>query len=190
MNSNTFYAVATDLTFIAIPANSPDSYTTTMPDGTEEIDACIDGKIYRAISPNYFAWLHSKIINARARYGRKQLPAKQWELLKSRYNAMLDVAEEVLGADVLKLAIDNITSEQIASYMPPTAQKGEQKNAANSNQKSSPHTLDELYNMTPGTLSNADYHVMWIMMGNGTWLPPLDANLKDPFAVEQQGLFG
>ncbi|HEY3379418.1 MAG TPA: hypothetical protein VGL77_18220 [Armatimonadota bacterium] len=160
----------------------------TLQNGIQEEDTIIAGKLYRRLSPTYFAWLRHKMADARARYGRKQLPASRWEVMRERFNAVQDLAVEQLGESALMQAIESMTDDILASYQPPTVQRQAGDIASCSVDQSVSRqayrrpTADEIYAKPAGQTVAADYHVIWTMMDTGTWNPPLP-EIADLFVV-------
>lgn len=183
--------VATDLNVTTYPDNVL-PIVVTLPDGTKEHDATINGRAYRQLTPTYFAWLRSKMLDARARYGRRQLPEARWNVLRERFNDLQDLAVSLYGEEALTATIDACTPEWIAAYVPPTAQMersgavGAIAGQSSGTGKSSvlPPTAESLYAKDIDAITPDDRRAIFGMMERGTWNPPHPL-IDDPYAPEQ-----
>jgi hypothetical protein len=55
---------------------------------TSTSDVEYNGKIYRRLDPEYFAWLRSRMFAAQSAFKAGKLPETTWESLKSRFNPL------------------------------------------------------------------------------------------------------
>ncbi len=86
-------------------------------------DVMHDGKVYRRLSPDYFAWLRSRMQAAQIAFRNKQLSPAKWNALRQRFNYVQEQAITLFGKPALKMACQNLT---IREYKPPKLQKTEQ----------------------------------------------------------------
>lgn len=70
-------------------------------------EACIEAKVYRMLSPEYFAWLRSRVVNAKKLLDKKRIKAETFEELKQRFAEIAKWAEARFGKDELKAAMAN-----------------------------------------------------------------------------------
>ena len=82
--------VATDLSVL----QAPDQADPTL-------DLVADGKVYRALTPDYYLWLRHKMELAKARYSHGRLSEPAFEALRTRFNTVHDQALAVLGMERL-----------------------------------------------------------------------------------------
>lgn len=52
----------------------------------------IDGTLCRRLSPEYFAWLRSRMVTAQAAHKAGKLPEDAWNTLRQRFNALQELA--------------------------------------------------------------------------------------------------
>ena len=97
--------VATDL----------ESWETSRPEPDQD-DIC-ERCGYRRLDPPYFAWLRSMMVRARQARERAQLPDDEYELLRTRFNAMHKWALARFGEGALRAAVTEGVSGE---YRPPT----------------------------------------------------------------------
>jgi hypothetical protein len=95
---------ATDLSPVELPGISSDE------------DVILEGKAYRRLTPAYYAWLRRQMETARERYQRGLLPETHYEPLKTRFNAMHDMAVTTFGDAALLAAC---TATTLMTYEPP-----------------------------------------------------------------------
>ena len=55
-------------------------------------DRKIDGTLCRRLSPEYFAWLRSRMLTAQAAHKAGKLPEDAWNTLRKRFNALQALA--------------------------------------------------------------------------------------------------
>lgn len=72
---------------------------------------------YRRLDPPYYAWLRSMMVRARQAHARAQLPDAEYELLRTRFNAIHAWALARLGEDTLRAVVAEGVSGE---YRPPT----------------------------------------------------------------------
>ena len=70
-----------------------------LPSGAD--DVIIEGKCYRRLSPDYYAWLRSQMERARHQHDAGIIPAAHYETLRQRFNAMHDRAVALFGEETL-----------------------------------------------------------------------------------------
>jgi len=87
--------IATDLTELDWPI---------MPTSLQDIG--IEGKSYRPLNPEYFAWLRHRMQKARDHTARGKMPAATFDALRSRFNALLDRAIDLFGESALEDAFE------------------------------------------------------------------------------------
>jgi len=59
---------------------------------TNETDIEREGKDFRRLSPEYFAWLRSRTVTARAAHKAGKLHNETWNTLRQRFNALQELA--------------------------------------------------------------------------------------------------
>ena len=72
---------------------------------------------YRRLDPPYYAWLRSMMVRARQAHQRAQLPDAEYELLRTRFNAIHVWALARFGEEALRAAV---TQGVPSGYRPPT----------------------------------------------------------------------
>jgi len=87
-----------------------------LPDMASDEDIILQGKAFRRLTPAFYAWLRRQMETARERHERGLLPEAHYEPLKTRFNAMHDVALAIFGEATL-LAYCRDTA--IVTYEPP-----------------------------------------------------------------------
>jgi hypothetical protein len=90
--------------------------------GGKASDIVHGGKIYRRLSPDYFAWLRSRMQTAQAAFRNKQLLPAKWNALRQRFNFIQEQAIALFGKRALKMACENL---DVSQYMPPKIQRTE-----------------------------------------------------------------
>jgi len=83
----------------------------------EDDDLTQDGKCYRRLSPEYYAWLRAQMEVARERHARGLLPDVHYQALRDRFNAMHDAAISCFGEAALLQAIEH---GNVTAYTPPS----------------------------------------------------------------------
>ena len=71
---------------------------------------------FRRLDPGYYAWLRSRMALAQKRYERGRLPTRQYEDLRSRFNAVHFWAVECFGEQALLEAMNSLDPTR---YAPP-----------------------------------------------------------------------
>lgn len=79
-------------------------------------DIVHEGKVYRELVPQYFAWLHIRMRIAQTAHREKRLPDAQWDVLRERFNPIQEKAIDMFGKDVLKKACADFDPNR---YLPP-----------------------------------------------------------------------
>ncbi len=64
-------------------------------------DVVIEGKCYRRLSPDYYAWLRTQMERARHQHDAGILPDTHYDTLRQRFNAMHDRAVTLFGEEML-----------------------------------------------------------------------------------------
>jgi len=64
-----------------------------------------EGKIYRRLDPQYFAWLRSKMVAAGNAHKAGKLSDNRWNILRELFNRIQKLAIEEFGEDALQEAI-------------------------------------------------------------------------------------
>ncbi|QBG46045.1 hypothetical protein EGM51_00940 [Verrucomicrobia bacterium S94] len=82
----------------------------------QEQDVNHDGQTYRQLTPDYFAWLRSRMQTAQSAHRNKRISDKNWNILRERFNPIQHHAIEMFGQDALKTACENFNSNR---YQPP-----------------------------------------------------------------------
>ena len=59
-------------------------------------DIIIERKAYRRLTPDYFAWLRSRMVSAQAAHKAEKLSDSAWETLRERFNSLQEMAIEGL----------------------------------------------------------------------------------------------
>jgi len=79
-------------------------------------DAICEPCGFRRLDPEYYAWLRSRMVVAQKRYQAGRLPARQYEELRTRFNAVHAWAVERFGEPVLLEALRSLNPRD---YQPP-----------------------------------------------------------------------
>ena len=82
----------------------------------QEQDVKHEGQIYRQLTPDYFAWLRSRMQTAQSAHRNKRLSDRKWNLLRERFNPIQQHAIELFGQDALKTACEDCSLNR---YQPP-----------------------------------------------------------------------
>jgi hypothetical protein len=85
-------------------------------------DITIDVKVYRQLTPDYFAWLRARMVSAQAAHKTGKLSNPAWETLRERFNSLQEMAIEEFGKEPLQQALREFNPK---SYTPPLAPKAE-----------------------------------------------------------------
>ena len=85
---------------------------------TEE-DLLLEGKAYRRLTPDYYAWLRSRMQHAQHKHKQGLLPATVYDKLRERFNIMQDDAITHYGEASLLEMLETLDIQQ---YAPPSAQ--------------------------------------------------------------------
>jgi len=92
-------------------------------DATEQItgeqDLVLQGKAYRRLTPEYYAWLRSRMTHAQEKHRRGLLPEAVYDQLRERFNVMQDDAIRLYGEATLLAMLESL---DIQGYEPPSAQ--------------------------------------------------------------------
>jgi hypothetical protein len=79
-------------------------------------DREIDGTLCRRLSPEYFAWLRSRMVTAQAAHKAGKLPEDAWNTLRQRFNALQELAIREFGKESLQEVLQSFSSK---NYQPP-----------------------------------------------------------------------
>ena len=79
-------------------------------------DLFSDGRFFRALDPDYYAWLRRKMELARTAYTHGRLPEPTFEALRARFNAVHARALDLFGESALLHAVRQLDPK---SYPPP-----------------------------------------------------------------------
>ena len=71
----------------------------------DQTDIASNGRIYRQIDPEYFAWLRCRMEKARSCWERGKVSADAFDALRDRFNAIQDLAIAIFGESTLLEAI-------------------------------------------------------------------------------------
>jgi len=82
-------------------------------------DLVIDGKAYRRLTPDYYAWLRSRMSHAQQKHRRGLLPEAVYAQLRDRFNAMQDEAIRLFSETTLLAAVESL---DLQGYEPPSLQ--------------------------------------------------------------------
>lgn len=63
------------------------------------------GRTTYRLTPQHFAWLHSRMSNAQAAHKSGQLDAERWEEMRRRFNRLQERAVTIFGKDTLQQAL-------------------------------------------------------------------------------------
>jgi hypothetical protein len=100
---------------------------------TGEIDIEQNGKVFRLLSPKYFAWLRSRMVTAQAAHKAGKLPEDAWNTLRQRFNALQELAIREFGKESLQEVLQSFSTK---NYRPPQNQPTVQIKTAESHEKS------------------------------------------------------
>ena len=100
---------------------------------TNETDIERDGKMFRRLSPEYFAWLRFRMVTAQAAHKVGKLPDDAWNTLRQRFNALQEMAIREFGKESLQEALQSFSPK---NYRPPQNQPAVQLKPAESHDKS------------------------------------------------------
>jgi hypothetical protein len=75
-----------------------------MPTSLQDIE--IERKVYRPLTPEYFAWLRHQMQKARNQTARGKMLAANFDALRTRFNALLDRAIDLFGESALEDAFE------------------------------------------------------------------------------------
>lgn len=90
-------------------------------------DAICEPCGFRRLDPEYYAWLRSRMVVAQKRYQAGRIPARQYEELRARFNAVHAWAVERFGEPVLLEAVRTLDPR---GYRPPTVQDAEEADSS------------------------------------------------------------
>jgi hypothetical protein len=79
-------------------------------------DREIDGTLCRRLSPEYFAWLRSRMVTAQAAHKAGKLPEDAWNTLRQRFNALQELAIREFGKESLQEVLQSFSPK---NYRPP-----------------------------------------------------------------------
>lgn len=78
-------------------------------------DVTFQGKIYRPLDPSYYAWLRSKMVQAKAACDRGKLSATAFDALRTRFNALHDQALALFGESALLDSVERLDPKAYAA---------------------------------------------------------------------------
>jgi len=90
-------------------------------------DAICEPCGFRRLNPEYCAWLRSRMVLAQKRYQAGRIPARQYEELRARFNAVHTWAVARFGEPVLLEAVRTLDPQ---AYRPPTVQDAEEADSS------------------------------------------------------------
>ena len=92
---------------------------------TSASDVEYNGKIYRRLEPEYFAWLRSRMLAAQSAFKAGKLPELTWESLKSRFNPLQEYAVQKFGKESLQQASRQLSPQnyQAPRHIPAKPEK-------------------------------------------------------------------
>jgi len=90
-------------------------------------DREIDGTLCRRLSPEYFAWLRSRMVTAQAAHKAGKLPDDAWNTLRQRFNALQELAIREFGKESLQEVLQFFSPK---NYRPPALRSEPQGNQA------------------------------------------------------------
>lgn len=90
-------------------------------------DITIDGKTYRKLAPEYFAWLRTRMVSAQVAHQAGRLSDPAWQTMRERFNSLQEMAIEKFGKENLQQALREFNPK---SYKPPLALKVEPEQSA------------------------------------------------------------
>lgn len=106
-------------------ATSLETWETCTPEPDQ--DAICEPCGFRRLDPEYYAWLRSRMVLAQKRYQAGRLPARQYDELRARFNAVHVWAVERFGEPVLLEAVRSIDPR---AYRPPTVKDAEEADSS------------------------------------------------------------
>ena len=83
---------------------------------TNETDIERGGKVFRRLSPEYFAWLRSRMATAQTAHKAGKLPEDAWNTLRQRFNALQELAIREFGKESLQEVLQSFSPK---NYRPP-----------------------------------------------------------------------
>ena len=109
---------------------------------TTDQDLVLHGKAYRHLTPEYYAWLRSRMTHAQAKHRRGLLPTAVYDQLRARFNTMQDDAIRLYGEATLLAILESL---DIQGYEPPSAQTASRLLALLQDAQSAEATPQEFY---------------------------------------------
>ncbi len=79
-------------------------------------DLTIEGTVYRRLDPDYFAWLHARMLHARKAHKTGKLTEKVWNELQQRFEKLRELALEIYDRPTLIEAVESFDPHD---YQPP-----------------------------------------------------------------------
>ncbi|MHB9129756.1 MAG: hypothetical protein ACYDBB_01530 [Armatimonadota bacterium] len=105
-------------------------------------DLVLQGKAYRRLTPEYYAWLRSRMTHAQEKHRRGLLPATVYNQLRARFNVMHDDAIQLYGEATLLSVLESL---DLQGYEPPSAQTASRLLALLQDAQSAEATPQEFY---------------------------------------------
>ena len=90
-------------------------------------DREIAGTPCRRLSPEYFAWLRSRMLTAQAAHKAGKLPEDAWNTLRRRFNALQELAIREFGKESLQEVLHSFSPK---NYRPPALRPQQQEKPA------------------------------------------------------------
>lgn len=92
---------------------------------TSASDVECNGKIYRHLNPEYFAWLRSRMLVAQSAFKDGKLPEATWTNLKSRFNPLQEYTIQKYGKESLQQTFNQFNSQdyQAPRHVPKKPEK-------------------------------------------------------------------
>jgi len=79
-------------------------------------DCEINGRCYRKLDPEYFAWLRSRMLEVKAAHKAGRVPQAAFDELRARFNELQETAIALFGEKALQ---DALRALRAAEYRPP-----------------------------------------------------------------------
>ena len=96
-------------------------------------DTEVNGTLCRRLSPEYFAWLRSRMVTAQAAHKAGKLPDDAWNTLRQRFNALQELAIREFGKESLQEILQSFSPK---NYRQPQNQPAVHLKPAESHEKS------------------------------------------------------
>ena len=80
----------------------------------DDNEVAVEGRIYRLLDPEYYAWLRSRMDTAQSAHRKGKLPAETFDALRMRFNAVHDQAIGLYGEPALLDAVRGLDAKSYA----------------------------------------------------------------------------